>query len=324
MDTEGASLSRAATSALITGLALPIYILAIYLPSLALNGFIVVAFVFNKKLHTPSNLLSIHISIIGLVSLLAYSTILMSAFALSVIHCDCDLTYCKWILAHVFHFALYPLNITAIAIGYCLILKYSSSILTFPRVVTVLIGIWIASVIGNVPTIFLVPLHDFVTCCEGLCLNDSYICDDLTGAFTPNLFNVSSRTFFILQNIIFVFFPCLLVFSFTALSYYIFKSSIYHPNNSLKRRMFLLPIVMTVTALVLIVGKNIINWIPLTTHSPNIPGDFVPFVFGLIWDVSNIIYPIIILYFNVPLQKSCWAIIKKLLHQMNCLAHEPM
>ena len=318
MDTEE---TRSATSALITGLALPIYILAVYLPSLALNGFIVAAFVFDKKLHTPSNLLSVHISIIGLVSLLVYSTILMSAFALSVIHCDCDLTYCKWILAHVFHFALYPLNITAIAIGYCLILKYSSSILTFPRVITVLIGIWIASVIGNIPTVFLVPLHDFVTCCEGLCLNDTYVCDDLTGAFTPNLFNVSSEIFFILQNIFFIFFPFVLVFSFTALSYYIFKSSIYHPKNSLKRRMFLLPIVMTLADLVLIVGQNVINWTPLTTHAPNVPGDIIPFVFGLIWDVSNIIYPIIILYFNIPLQRSCWTIIKKIFN-LNCLFNQ--
>ena len=305
-----ASDGKSTTSALIVGLALPLYIILIFIPSLLLNGLILITFAKTKKRRTPSNLLSVHISIIALISILFYSTLSIPAFALSVINCDCDLTYYKWLLAHIFHFALYPLNIAAISASYCLILKYSSSILTFPRVIAVLIGIWIASVIGNVPTVFLVPLHDFVTCCEGLCINDTYICDDLTGAFTPNLFSIETEIFFIIQDIVFIIAPCILVFVFTALSFYIFKSSILHPKSSLKRRMFLLPIVMTVADIVLIVGQNIINWAPITTHTDNVPGDIIPLVFGLSWDLSNLIYPIIILYFNVPLRKACWSMVK--------------
>ena len=305
-----ASDGKSTTSALIVGLALPLYIILIFIPSLLLNGLILITFAKTKKRRTPSNLLSVHISIIALISILFYSTLSIPAFALSVINCDCDLTYYKWLLAHIFHFALYPLNIAAISASYCLILKYSSSILTFPRVIAVLIGIWIASVIGNVPTVFLVPLHDFVTCCEGLCLNDTYVCDDLTGAFTPNLFSIETEIFFIIQDIVFIIAPCILVFVFTALSFYIFKSSILHPKSSLKRRMFLLPIVMTVADIVLIVGQNIINWAPITTHTDNVPGDIIPLVFGLSWDLSNLIYPIIILYFNVPLRKACWSMVK--------------
>ena len=307
METED---DRSTKSALIVGFALPLYILGILIPSITLNGLIVTAFARNKKLHTPSNLLSVHFSIVGLISTVFYSTVLMSAFSVSVLHCDCDLTYYKWVLTHIFHFALYPLNITAIAASYCLILKYSSSILTFSRVASVLVGIWIASVIGNIPTLLLVSFKDFVVCCEGLCWNDTFVCDDLTGALTPSLFNDSAKVFFILQNVLFVFTPFVLVFVFTTISYYIFKSNIVHPEHSLKRRMFLLPVVMTVADLVLIVGQNIINWVPITIHTDNVPGDIVPFVVGLIWDVSNVIYPLIILYFNVPLWKTCWAMIK--------------
>ena len=306
MDEEG----RKATAALIVGLALPIYILGIFLPAVILNGLILITFAMAKKRRTPSNLLSVHVSIIALISLLFYSTLSMPAFAVSILHCDCDLTYYKWILAHIFHFALYPLNITAIAASYCLILKYSSSILTFSRVASVLVGIWIASVIGNIPTLLLVSFNDFVVCCEGLCWNDTFVCDDLTGAFTPNLFSTQTEIFFIFQDIIFIIIPCVLIFTFTAISYYIFKSSIVHPKSSLKRRMFLLPIVMTVADLLLIAGQNIINWAPIVTHTDNVPGDIIPLVFGLSWDLSSVVYPIIILYFNVPLRKACWNIIK--------------
>ena len=301
---------RSATATLIVGVALPIYAIGIFIPSLVLNGLILITFAKTKKCRTPSNLLSVHMSIIGLISILCYSTLSMPAFTLSIINCECDLTYYKWILAHIFHFALYPFNITAISASYCLILKYSSSILTFRRVAAVLIGMWIVPILGNVPTVFLVPLNDFVTCCEGLCFNDTYICDDLTGAFTPNLFSIESEVFFIIQDVAFIIIPGILVFVCTALSYYIFKSSVIQPNNSLKRRMFLLPIVMTVADIVLIIGQNIVNWVPITVHIDNVPGDIVPFVFGLSWDLSNLVYPIIILYFNVPLRKACWSIIK--------------
>ena len=297
----------ASGAALIVGPTLSIYILGICLPSAVLNGFILIAFIITKKLHTPSNLLSVHVSIIGLVTLLVYSTVSMPAFALAIINCYYDLVYYKWIMAHVFHFALYPLNILAISISYCLILKYSSSVLTFHRVAWVIFGMWSAAIIGNAPTPFLVPFNDFVTCSRGLCLNSTYVCNDLTGAFTPNLFDVKSGIFFLIQDVLFILIPLILVFTFTTFSYFIFKTSIVHPDHSLKRRMFLLPIIMTVADLVLIVGQNIINWVPIiVTRTDNVPGDIVPLVFGLSWDLSNVVYPIIILYFNVPLRKACW------------------
>lgn len=294
---------------LIVCLTLPIYLVGIILPSLALNGIIVLTFAKTKKLHTPSNLLSVHISIIGLVTLLVYSTVSIPAFALALINCDYDLVYYKWIAAHVLHFGLYPLNIAAISLSYCLILKYSSSVLSFFSVGVMIFFMWSAAIIGNAPTPFLVPFRKFVTCSRGLCLNSTHVCYDFHGAFTPNLFSFESEMFFLIQDITFIITPLILVLVSTTLSYIIFKTSIVHPGNSLKIRMILLPIIMTVADLFLIVGQNVTNWVPITTDIDNMPRDIIPLLFGLSWDLSSVIYPIIILYFNIPLRKASWNLI---------------
>ena len=294
---------------LIVCLALPIYFVGIVLPSFALNGIIVRTFAKTKKLHTPSNLLSVHISIIGLVTLLVYSTVSMPAFALAIINCDYDLVYYKWIVAHVLHFGLYPLNIAAISLSYCLILKYSSSVLSFFYAGSIIFFMWLVAIIGNAPTPFFVPFHKFVTCSRGLCLNSTYVCYNFHGVFTPNLLSFKSGIFFLIQDIVFIIIPLLLVLVSTTLSYIIFKTSIVHPDNSLKIRMILLPIIMTVADLFLIFGQNITNWVPIAIDRDNMPGDIIPLLFGLSWDLSSVIYPIIILYFNIPLRKACWNLI---------------
>uniref|UniRef100_A0A1X7VCD6 G-protein coupled receptors family 1 profile domain-containing protein n=1 Tax=Amphimedon queenslandica TaxID=400682 RepID=A0A1X7VCD6_AMPQE len=294
---------------LIICLALPIYFVGIILPSFALNGIIVLTFARTKKLHTPSNLLSVHVSIIGLVTLLIYSTVSIPAFALALIKCDYDLVYYKWMAAHVLHFGLYPLNIAAISLSYCLILKYSSSVLSFLYVGVIIFFMWSAAIIGNAPIPFLVPFRKFVSCSRELCLNSTYVCYNFHGAFTPNLFSFQSGIFFLIQDIIFIIIPLILVLVSTTLSYTIFKASIVHPDNSLKIRMILLPIIMTATYLFLIVGQNIINWVPITMDTNNMPRDIIPLLFGLSWDLSSVIYPIIILYFNIPLRKASWNLI---------------
>ena len=166
------------------------YIFGIILPSVFINGLIVLTYIKTRELRTPSNLLSVHVSFIGLLSSLFYSTLSIPAFALSIIHCSCNLSYYKWIIAHVFHFALYPLNITAIAASYFFILKFSSHVLTFPRVICILIGIWVVGIIGNSPTVVVVPMDIFVTCCEGVCRNDTYNCNLLRDSFTPNFVHI--------------------------------------------------------------------------------------------------------------------------------------
>ena len=290
----------------IVGLILPTYVLLIVLPSTFLNGLIVVTFCYIKDLRTPSNLLSVHISIIGILTTILYSSVAVPTFAIQMLQCNCRLAYYKWYFAHLLHFSMYPLNILVLSASYFFILKFSAKIITFKRVFIILAIIWFISIAVNIPNVFIVPFKKFKACCEGVCLNQTYICDvPLNTSFAPNEFTTESAQYFRARYSLVVVIPTVFVFIFSSATYIVFWKSIINATIELRRRMLLLPILMTVASASLFLVQNTLNWYYFPPPTTDLPGTFYDALSVLSSDIILIVFAVLILYFNVRLRKGC-------------------
>ena len=87
----------------IIGTVVPFYV-AIMICSTFLNGIIVVMYARVKELHTPSILLQVHLSFIGLIIPFCYSPFTLAAFVSVMLSCDCTILYYHWLFGNVLHF----------------------------------------------------------------------------------------------------------------------------------------------------------------------------------------------------------------------------
>ena len=290
----------------VVGVVVPIYVLLIVLPSIFLNVLIVVTFCYIKDLRTPSNLLSVHISIIGILTTMLYSSVAAPTFATQMLQCNCRSVYYKWLFAHVFHFSMYPLNILVLSASYFFILKFSAKIITFKRVFIILAIIWFISIAVNIPNVFIVPFKKFKACCEGVCLNQTYICDvPLNTSFAPNEFTTESAHYFRARYSLVVVIPTVFVFIFSSATYIVFWKSIINATIELRRRMLLLPILMTVASASLFLVQNTLNWYYFPPPTTDLPGIFYDGLSVLSSDIMLIVFAVLILYFNVRLRSGC-------------------
>ena len=273
----------------IIGTVVSVYVF-LMLVSCFLNGMIVLVFIKTKELHTPSNLLSVHLSAVGLFIPILYSPFTFAGFISVMISCNCNVLYYHWIFGHILHFGLYPLNILLLTISYLLILKFSSLALTFSRTIIGLVCIWIISIVSNIPTIFLTSLDEYVSCCETVCLNGSSLCNTShRQTFTPRLFNVPGTFYYNMRDIFMIAVPSVIVFITSASSYCIYKKSSMKLSVSLEVRMLLLPVIMTVIGSVYLLAQDTINWVNVTTTDERVPGVTVYVVFHMMWDSNSVI-----------------------------------
>lgn len=297
----------------VTGLLITLYVIGIMVPSLALNTLIVASYITTKGLHTPSNLLSVHLCIIGLIVSVFYSPITIAAFTTVMTSCQCTVLYFHWLIGHIFHFTLYPLSILLLTISYFVILKFSSSALSFRKVCISLSIIWLLSTVGHLPIIFLTPEDTFVECCETICLNETAICNgSIFQTFTPHTFSTAGRIYYNIRVELFIIVPSLLVFITSAAAYYFYKKAVINSGSDLKVRMLLLPVLMTFSVACFILGQDVVNWQPSQVGLPSLPGIFVFALMGLIWDSNGVYFAVLILYFNVNIRKSCFKMTRKI------------
>ncbi len=295
-----------------------LYIFLIVIPSLILNSLVIVAYVRTKSLHTPPNLLAVHLCIIGLITLL-YSPVTVAAFIQVMTSCQCTVLYYHWLIVHIFHFSLYPLNILLLTIGYAVILKFSSSAVTFRVVIVALVMLWIFTIAGNIP-IVLIPREDtFVECCEAVCMNETSACNQtLYLQFRPRSLTYPSLVYYNIRSWVFILIPSLLVFLTSGMAYCVFKrSALIRSKPDLKLRMFLLPILMTFSVAFFILGQDVVNWQPSQVDEPSLPGVFVFVLMGLIWDSNGVYFALLILYFNLNIRRSVLRILREYILKNN-------
>ena len=283
-----------------------LYIFLIVIPSLILNSLVIVAYVRTKTLHTPPNLLAVHLCIIGLILTLFYSPVTVAAFIQVMTSCQCTVLYYHWLIGHIFHFSLYPLNILLLTISYVVILKFSSSALTFRVVIVTLVMLWVFTIAGNLPIVFLTREDTFVECCEAVCINETSVCNQTRFLeFTPHTFTYPAGLYYGFRLWVFIMIPSLLVFFTSGMAYCMFKrSALMRSKADLKLRMFLLPVMMTFSVGFFIFGQDIVNWQPSQVDEPSLPGVFVFVLMGLIWDSNAVYFALLILYFNVNIRRS--------------------
>ena len=289
------------------------------IPSLILNSLVIVAYIRTKTLHTPPNLLAVHLCIIGLILTLFYSPVTVTAFIQVMTSCQCTVLYYHWVIGHIFHFTLYPLNILLLTISYFVILKFSSSAMTFRVVIVALVMLWVFTIAGNLPIVFLTREDTFVECCEAVCINETSICNQtLFQKFTPHTFTTPGRIFYNIRVEVFITIPTLLVFLTSGMAYCVFKrSALIRSKPDLKLRMFFLPILMTFSVGFFILGQNAVNWWPTQVDEPSLPGLFVFVLMGLIWDSNGVYFALLILYFNVNIRRSVLALVRLIMVKNN-------
>ncbi len=290
----------------LTGILVLLYIFLIVIPSLILNSLVIVAYIRTKTLHTPPNLLAVHLCIIGLILTLFYSPVTVAAFIQVMTSCQCTVLYFHWLIGHIFHFSLYPLNILLLTISYVVILKFSSSALTFRVVIVTLVMLWVFTIAGNLPIVFLTREDTFVECCEAVCINESSVCNQTRHlVFTPHTFAYVASRYYTVRIWVFIVIPSLLVFLTSGMAYCVFKrSALITSKPDLKLRMFLLPVMMTFSVAFFIMGQDVVNWYPSQVDEPPLPGVFVFVLMGLVWDSNAVYFALLILYFNVSIRRS--------------------
>ncbi len=290
----------------LNGILVILYIFLIVIPSLILNSLVIVAYIRTKTLQTPPNLLAVHLCIIGLILTLFYSPVTVAAFIQVMTSCQCTVLYFHWLIGHIFHFSLYPLNILLLTISYVVILKFSSSALTFRVVIVALVMLWVFTIAGNLPIVFLTREDTFVECCEAVCINETSVCNQTRHlVFTPHTFAYVASRYYTVRIWFFIVIPSLLVFLTSGMAYCVFKrSALITPKPDLKLRMFLLPVMMTFSVAFFIMGQDVVNWYPSQVDEPPLPGVFVFVLMGLIWDSNAVYFALLILYFNVSIRRS--------------------
>ena len=297
----------------VTYLILSIYILTIVIPSLILNGVIVIAFMKTKTLYTPSNVLAVHICFVGLIVTIFYSPITIVSFLEVMQSCSCLILYYHWFIGHVFHFTLYPLNILLLTISYYIILKYSSKALTFTKVYVSLFIIWCISIIVHIPIPFLTSVDIFTECCESVCINETEICNGtFSEVFTPHTFNAAGRIYYNIRVELFIILPSIIVLIASAAAFYTYRMKVMKSQFELRIRMILLPILMFFSVAVFILGQDVVNWQPSQVNDSSLPGIFVFILMGMIKDSSGVYFAVLILYFNVNIRRACLSLIGRL------------
>ena len=290
------------TSAII-GMAIIAYI-HIMVSSAILNGIIVFVYAKTKELHTPSNLLQVHLSIIGLIMPFCYSPFTLAGFLSTMLSCDCTVLYYHWLFGNILHFGVYPFSILLLSISYFLILKFNAVVLTYSRVAVGLSLVWICSIILNFPMFFITTSHEFIGCCEAVCRNSSAVCDtSFVQSFTPRLFTQTSTKYYNYRDLFAVILPTLAVFTTSAGSYIIYKKSLIRSSVSMELRMILLPVILSFAVGGYLIAHDTINWTDVTLRDETSPGTTLYVIFHMMWDSTGFVFALIVLFFNVKIRR---------------------
>ena len=275
--------------------------------SLTLNGLILFRSIIIKELHTATCIVPLHLSAIGALLPIFFSPLTIAAFFRVVISCDCSVLYYQWLFGQVLHSGVYPLNILLWTINYLVILKFSSSFVTYRKAIFGLLTIWAIPMAFNFPTLFLTTATDYIDCCETVCRNGSALCETpFKQTFTPRLFTSEGSEYYNVRDSFVIAVPTALVFATTVGSYYIYRKSSIKSTKSLQLRMILLPILMTIVASVHLIAQDSINWRRTQTTDDRFPGVIVYIILHTLWDSNGVVYALMILYFNVTLRHECF------------------
>ena len=294
--------------------AIPFYVLFILLPSLFLNGSIVLAFIKKKYVRTPLNLLTVNQCCAGIFSNLLNGSLLLIATPVALKHGSCATA--PLVVASVIwtHYGMNMLNLTAISLGMFITLKYGASFITYKKALSVILINWIYPTFWGAILAFITRDYPNLTC-EAY---TDYQRPPPNSTAGPQMYQI---ILFVARDILVSWVTRVLVAASSIASYRLFRRNTICPPEGLTRKMLLLPILMTLFLTVitmctgiLLIGLNNGYGITISVDSPLVN---IKDIVLMLVEYDAIAYASLLLYFNIKLRSAVKEVLKDIFNLCN-------
>jgi len=294
--------------------AIPFYVLFILLPSLLLNGSIVLAFIKKKYVRTPLNLLTVNQCCAGIFSNLLNGSLLLIATPVALKHGSCATA--PLVVASVIwtHYGMNMLNLAAISLGMFITLKYGASFITYKKALSVILINWIYPTFWGAILAFITRDYPNLTC-EAY---TDYQRPPPNSTAGPQMYQI---ILFVARDILVSWVTRVLVAASSIASYRLFRRNTICPPEGLTRKMLLLPILMTLFLTVitmctgiLLIGLNNGYGITISVDSPLVN---IKDIVLMLVEYDAIAYASLLLYFNIKLRSAVKEVLKDIFNLCN-------
>lgn len=295
-------------------IAIPFYVLFILLPSLFLNGSIVLAFIKKKYVRTPLNLLTVNQCCAGIFSNLLNGSLLLIATPVALKHGSCATA--PLVVASVIwtHYGMNMLNLAAISLGMFITLKYGASFITYKKALSVILINWIYPTFWGAILAFITRDYPNLTC-EAY---TDYQRPPPNSTAGPQMYQI---ILFVARDILVSWVTRVLVAASSIASYRLFRRNTICPPEGLTRKMLLLPILMTLFLTVitmctgiLLIGLNNGYGITISVDSPLVN---IKDIVLMLVEYDAIAYASLLLYFNIKLRSAVKEVLKDIFNLCN-------
>ena len=291
----------------------PLYLALILLPSLYLNGFVIRLFVKEKDFRSPLNLLIVNQCCAGIVSNFVNGLLILIISPLALKYGICDTGPPLLASALWTHYGMNALNLAAISVGIYVTLKYGASVITYKRIMLVIVINWIYPAIWAVVLSSIVKDYPSLTCTA---YTDFEPPPDI---LQPQVYQLIP---FVTRDLMIDMVTRVLVAVFCIASYRLFRRNTINPPPGLTRKMLLLPILMTLllTAItlgtgVLLIGFNNGYGVTISAESPIV---IIKDVAQILVEYDAIVYATLLIYLNTKINQAFRKFHKDLFNHCHC------
>ena len=284
----------------------PLYLLFLLIPSLLLNGTIIVSFVMKKELRSPLNLLTGNQCCYGILSNLLNGFLALIVYPISLSYGSCALEPVIVATTIWTHFGVSTLNLAAFSVGIYFTLKYNNTSLklTYRKALIVVVVVWVYPALWAIGLAYSTRNVSSLRC--QLYTDDFELRISDSSAFQGELYQI---ILYISRDFAVDMVSRTLVLIFCVASYRLFRNSAINPPEGLTRRMLLLPVLITIMIAVvnfcsgvLLIGINNGYGGISVNQFESSPLYYISTIFQLLVEYNAIAYAGLLIYLNQKLQ----------------------
>ena len=294
---------------ILNGVLAPLYLLFLLLPSLFLNGTIIMLFVKKKELRSPLNLLAGNQCCYGILSNLLNGFLTIVVYPISLSYGSCALEPIMVATTIWTHFGVSTLNLAAFSVGIYFTLKYYNNILlklTYRKALIMIVIIWVYPALWAIGLAYSTRNISSLRC--QLYTDDFELPVSDSSIFQGEIHQI---VLYISRDFAVDMVSRTLVIIFCIASYRLFRKSTINPSEGLTRKMLLLPILMTTMISVvnfcsgvLLIGiNNGYGGISLENFESS-PLYYISTLFQLLVEYNSLAYACLLIYLNQKLQST--------------------
>ena len=294
---------------ILNGVLAPLYLLFLLLPSLFLNGTIIMLFVKKKELRSPLNLLAGNQCCYGILSNLLNGFLAIVVYPISLSYGSCALEPIMVATTIWTHFGVSTLNLAAFSVGIYFTLKDYNNILlklTYRKALIMIAIIWVYPALWAIGLAYSTRNISSLRC--QLYTDDFELLVSDSSIFQGEIHQI---VLYISRDFAVDMVSRTLVIIFCIASYRLFCKSTINPSEGLTRKMLLLPILMTTMISVvnfcsgvLLIGiNNGYGGISLENFESS-PLYYISTLFQLLVEYNSLAYACLLIYLNQTLQST--------------------